>query len=84
MLDSGSSPLQGVSPGHFTVWGWRPLEPLRLSSEDSVVMGVEAVANSKIGGHKVRGISGGERRRAAVGVGDLLAKLIPVASTVLC
>ena len=48
------------------------------------MMGVEAVANSKIGGHKFRGISGGERRRAAVGVGDLLAKLIPVASTVLC
>ena len=44
---------------------------------------VEAVANSKIGGHKFRGISGGERRRAAVGVGDLLAKLIP-ASTLLC
>ncbi|CAE7547485.1 atrA [Symbiodinium necroappetens] len=31
-------------------------------------LGLEAVANSKIGGHKFRGISGGERRRAAVGV----------------
>ena len=28
----------------------------------------KAVANSKVGGHKFRGISGGERRRTAVGV----------------
>jgi len=31
-------------------------------------LGLEAVANSKVGGHKFRGISGGERRRTAVGV----------------
>lgn len=31
-------------------------------------LGLEGVANSKVGGHKFRGISGGERRRTAVGV----------------
>eukprot|EP00913_Durusdinium_trenchii_P012418 g11658.t1 len=31
-------------------------------------LGLEAVAHSKVGGHKSRGISGGERRRTAVGV----------------
>lgn len=39
-----------------------------MGNPSQSLLQTEAVANSKVGGHKFRGISGGERRRTAVGV----------------